>query len=660
MLIFQPNQGGGRRRTTFITEDFNFTGGLDTETPDLTMKAGRVPYVRNGRAYASNDINTRSPVSTRKGAAFYSIPAGETLDVAQTSVTGAADQIVSLTTYQAAKAVMASTGRLTKVELNLKNVTSGTGYLIVEFWSDSAGTPLAKLAQSSIPAASITGSYGYIAARFVEAPQVVSGTTYWIIAYIQSDGKNSYNWSSTTTVTTALTSTNSGVTFTSTSYGLDFKTYVSTDSKVLGLTRYYRSTASPVTVMAHGTSLYSVNDNTGALTVIKTGLNAGATDYYFESANNILYYVNGKDSPRQWDGTTDQVISGVPVTASFIKLHKSHMFFVDTLDPSKMVFSEQADFNTYLSTNLIYFPTTKSTDPIKAVEVLQDNLVVLTRRTKYILYGSDLSSFVMRRSTGLAGTVSANTVKTFENHMFFLSDDGVYEFNGTTDRLISQRPDGSGVTREINNIADKSKCVAEIWNKQYRLYYPSSGSGVNNRCLVYEISKDSWWIDDNVYVGRTTIEGRDADTNKLLEASGLVGAAYYAEQDYNDLGRSIDFELRLPYSAFGNPAATKQLRKYRPQLRAQSGNYQVDCQVDKDYANSPVSNLATVQGTGVTFGSGVLFGSGAVFGSSALIQPHFAPPGLAKYFQFRYKRFGVNMPIEFLGYELEYKRQRTR
>ena len=658
-IQLQPNQGGGRRRTTFIDEDFNFLGGIDSETPDLLMQKGRIPYARNARLYASSNNDSRIPVSTRKGPGFYSVPAGETLDTNLTAVTGAANQAISLTNWNASKYVATATGRLTRVDLNVSN-TTGTGTFVVEIWSNVAGVPGVRLAQSSLTTSLFTGSLQYLTARFIEAPQVVATSTYWIVGYIQRDGSNSFNWSSTTSATTTLASTNSGVSWVATSYAMNYKAYVSTDSPTLGLTRYYRSTASPKTVIAHSTTLYSADDVTGALTSVKTGLSALATNYYFAYANDTMFYVNGKDAPRQWDGTTESAMTALTDVSSLIILHKNRLFTVITSDPSKVYFSEAGDFTTLrTSTNFFYVPAPKSTDPITGWEVLQDNLVIWTRTTKYVLYGSDLASFVLRRSTGKAGTVSQNTIKVYKDKAYFLADDGIYEFNGATDRLISQRNDGSGISREVASMANKAGAVAEVWNNQYRLYYASSGSGVNNRCLVYELEQDSWWMDDNVYVQKTSIWNKTPDSGQLLEASSVVGSANYAEQQYSDLGRQIEMEVRKPYTAYGNPAATKEVRKYRPQLRAASGAYQVDCQIDKDYRNSPTSNLVSLQGTGTNFGAGTNWAA-FNWGITALIQPKLSGAGLANYFQYRWKCFGINMPVEILGYEVEYKRQRTR
>jgi hypothetical protein len=78
------------------------------------------------------------------------MPAGEALDAAHVSTTGAADQSVGVTTWKAKKWTAVASGRLTKVEIRVKNASSATGPIIVLVYSDSPGSPGTLLAQTSI------------------------------------------------------------------------------------------------------------------------------------------------------------------------------------------------------------------------------------------------------------------------------------------------------------------------------------------------------------------------------------------------------------------------------------------------------------------------------------------------------------------------------
>src|SRR6185369_14495634 len=146
-------------------------------------------------------------------------------------------------------------------------------------------------------------------------------------------GSGSYNWSSTTNATTAKTSSNQGGSWATTSYDLNAKTYVSTDSAYLGGMRYTPSNATAKTVIAHGTNVYTVSDVDGTTTSIKSGLSGSATEYNFAQSNDVLYYCNGQDAPRQWDGTTESAVTNAPATSKFITFHKNRMWIVDITNP---------------------------------------------------------------------------------------------------------------------------------------------------------------------------------------------------------------------------------------------------------------------------------------------------------------------------------------
>lgn len=645
---------------------------LPRVTPSPLQKMELLDYSKGINSFEANDvlaennlrvatdarISTHGRYKTRQGLDFYSVPAGETLDKQQTSVTGASDASVTTATWFAQQYACTATGRLTKVALNFKNSASGTGAIIIQIQSDSGGSPSGTvLATSSIPAASPTGSYAYIDVRFIEAPQVASGTSYWIVAYLQDDGTNNYKWSTTTNASTGKTSTTSGVSWSALSADLNYKTYVSTDSATLGLHRAYKSDGTKKTLLAHSTNVYSVNDGTGALTSIKSGLTANGS-YRFATVNDVVYYVNNQDGIRQWDFTTEAANPGTTTVASNLILHKDQIMYVDKTNPTKIFFTDKTAFTTFTSTNFFYVPSPKTADPISALAVLNDNLYIFTQKTKWALYGSDLTNFVLRKSTGLKGTYNQDQVQFTRNHLYFVSDDGIYRFNGATDELISEP-----ITDIFNSFANKTSITTALSGNRFYVFYTPSGGGQNSKCLVYNINYGSWEsIDTNTYINKSNTWDGASDTNQFIQASNVVGAAYYAETStntYNNLGKALTFELRTKYEFFENPASKKRVKRWYPRFAAQSGTYNVSCQYDKDFANSPSTSLQSNGASGTLWGSGALWGA-FTWGSSALIAPRISIPGRAKYIQFRLLRAGVNNPVEFYGHTLLYMTQRPR
>ena len=159
------------------------------------------------------------------------------------------------------------------------------------------------------------------------------------------------------------------------------------------------------------------------------------------------------------------------------------MFYVSASDPTKLFWSDIAAFETFTSTNFLYVPAPKSPDPSVALAVLNDVLYIFTKKKKWALHGSDISSFVLRLALGQKGTYSQDTIAVDRNYIYFLSDDQVYRFNGSTDEPISYN-----VTDKIDSIADKAKAAMGVTTSRLYLFYPPAGTGYSSECLVYNIN----------------------------------------------------------------------------------------------------------------------------------------------------------------------------
>jgi hypothetical protein len=636
--------------------------------PKITSDAVEKEYttfVKGINSYATNDnvadnqlvfaqdarITSLGSYKTRQGCNFYSVPAGETIDLNRTSTTGAANQSFNNINWLASKYVAAASGQLTKIDLNLKNDASASGTIIIKLFTNNAGVPGTELAQSDIVNADLSSTYAYISAKFIQAPTIVSGTTYWIVVYVQTDATGSYKWSSTTSVTTGLTSSNSGINWSAASFGFNAKTYLSTSNGTIGLFRAYKSDGTVKTLIAYGTHVDSINDLTGALTTVKSSLSSSATKYRFAIANDTVYYVNGIDAPRKWDFTTESAVGGSPAISSNIIQHKGLMFYNSAADPNKWFFSNFAAYETFTSTDFFYVPSPKTGDPSTAAQELNDALIIFTRFSKYILYGVDNATFNLTLSPGKKGTYSQETTASDGNFLYFLSDDGVYSFDGTQDKLLSVSN-----YEDIKNLPNKDDACLVVNNGRLYVYYTPSGQSANSACWVYNINLECWESQDtNTYVSRALTMAQD--NHELLVGSSIVAAAYkqeLASNDYTNLGTALQFEVRPKYYNFDKPSKLKELREWRPRFIAQTASYSVDCLYAVDLRDSPQSlseGSVPMQGSGSTWGSGITWGD-FTYGSSAFIEPSLSIPGEYQYIQPRYKHYATRQPIEFFGHFL--------
>lgn len=628
--------------------NFNLSGGLNTYDPPEVIDAKYSPYLLNVRT------NSGGQIETRNGVSHYLPAQDEAQDQAQTSTTGASDQSASQTTWVAQKFTAGASEFLTKVELNIKNTTNGKGPVLIWLYSDSAGAPGDVLAQSSITPTDITSSYAYRTARFSEPYELTSGTSYWLVIYLYEGGENSYSISTTTNTSLGYTSADYGSSWSALSASVNFKTYTSANTHVLGLFRAYFSDGSKRTVWAAGTTLYAYNDST--VSTVKTGLSASADYYWFAQADDYVFYSNGYDAPRRWDGTTDSVIPGSPPVFKQMIVHKNRLWGVDATDPTKLFFSDEADYETYTSTNFVYVPSPKTADHITGIAVIQDNLIVWTRNNKYVLYGSDLTNFVLRKASGFKGAVNDRVVQTYQNYAFFLADDGVYMFNGNTDKIISAK-----IKSKIDDMLDKTLCHSVIHDNKYYLFYAPAAQAHPTRCLVYDMVYESWWEDDSMHYSCAHKFNGSGDDGELIFGSHDAGFLVYGDTGTSDMGKRIDFEYRTKYFSYNHPSRYKRLRSFYPQLEPQEATYDISIKHDTDLRNSPITYETSTGGAGYTWGGGSTWGS-AEWGSDAIIMPTISPTSLPRfrYIQHRIQKSGVNTPITFFGYTVYYQTLRNQ
>lgn len=646
-------------QTLYPFEFFNLLG-LDTYTPDELASPNRCVYGRNFRLYSPDDASRRVAISKRTGHSFYSVPVGETQDQAVTSTTGAANQPVGLVTWIAQKYTAGASGSLTRVDLNLKN-TSGTGPLMVAIYSGTSA-PTTLLATSSIVGSTITSTYQYLTARFIEAPTQVNGTVYWIVVYIQSDGSNSYLWSSTTSATTAMTSGDGGNTWSSAAFAMNFKTFVSTSGNVKGLIRYYRSSASPQQLFAFGTNVYTVNDITGAVTSIKSGLSSSSTIYDWSVVNDKTYFVNGFDVPQVYNGTAVAAVAGSPPVASGVEVHTNSLWFLQP-GTNLLTFSQPGNYETFDAGGFLYVPATKTADALIQIVSVAGVLYCFTRNTKYLVFGTTniasgtlaaTANLVVKESPSSKGAVSPTAITKNEEAVYFMSDDfHIYSFNGSVDtRLSSER-----VAAYLRNMANFSGVKLYVNDKKLYVSYVPNGQTVNQHRLVYDLVFSEWLSDEFTYTGYGINWDSQSDTDQFVLGSSSVGALYYGELGNSDLGKPIALDWWSKYMSFGVPAAKHRIKRYYVFLQGEDGNYSVDCQVDQDGLNSPASNVVDVDiathkygDSGLVYGSIASGGSGLIYGDSVLQPVRISVPGAYYKTQFRFVQSGVDNPIGILGF----------
>lgn len=623
----------------------DYSAGLIDSVPNDLQPPKSLRYVMDMR------FSGIGKYKTRQGCDHYSVAVGEAVNVQETATTGAADAGFSTSTWLAQKLTASASGVNTRIDIRLKNSASASGTTIVALYSDNSGVPGTLLATSSIAEADISNSYAYETVYSMAAPDIVNGTPYWVVVYLQDSGSGTMYASSTTNSTNASVSTDMGQTWSSAGYSLNVKLYTATSGAVKGLTRIYRPGATGITFFAFGTTLYQVNDSTGAVTAIDTGIDATSTVVRFEYVNDVMYYTDGINKPRKYDFTSAARVDTSPYNATNIMEHVGILFFFDKDNPTRLFFSNFADYETFTSTDFIYVPAPKKADYLTAMAQLNGVLYLFTRKDKYMLMGQDDATFRLDEAYAQKGTFSQESVVFDQNFVYFASDDGVYQFNGTSEKNILE-----GIIDDYTGLLTTSDIHLQLHNNRLYIWFRPNGSAQINQCIVYNtLYGVIESIDSNTYLGRSF--ARHDNTDLFLQASNRAGVVYYGEQstnDYHNLGAPLLAEVRTSYDPFGAPQQLKRIPYWRPVIQSVQGNYAMQAGFAADYSDDVTFSDVALQGAGFRYDDPSSTYDSATYAQTTVsVDTTLNMFGNAYRWQRRYKHYAAREPFEFAGETLK-------
>lgn len=627
-----------------VDEVYDFKG-LNLVAPDQIIPAGETSFTINSRRFADNDSETSIAIRTRKGSIRYSTPVSETLDTQNTgTITG--DILLDPTRQIAVSFTASASGVLTKYDLTIKKSLNTRGYVVLEIYTDVIGLPGSLMAQTSISPSLITGTYASVSSYLIDAPSIVSGTTYWVVIKMQELGVGSYSLAQTAGGEIQI-STDEQKTWMTSAVSARFKTYLSTAGLIKGFTKRYPSSGTDLTMFALGTKIYTISNTPGAPTDIDSSVDADAEFVRFTQIDDWTFWVDGEGNARRWNGTDAPSdipnvpgSNGVPVNVLILQ---NRALFVPKDDPTRVDFSALFDFETYPSVNFFYIGRPKSPDHITAWHEFREGATIFTHKTKYTLLGSDIKSFVPTPHIGTKGAISQEATARDKQAIYFMADDrNIYAWNGSVDKLISFK-----VWPELKKILDVDKVRFHLYNNQLRVYYNKTPDSNITYMLLYDIEQDQWFRD----TGRPVLGSMEwtFDNNELIEFSSRTGALYFGEENYSDLGKSIDFKYHTARKIYNSGASKKRVKRFRPIVRPSDASYYLSVGKDMDYQDKPTMRPWLVDGGGAKWGS-FNWGDGTVYGSTNLVDNSTPMSGRAHHIQYRFENNGIEQPVQLYGY----------
>ena len=344
---------------------------------------------------------------------------------------------------------------------------------------------------------------------------------------------------------------------------------------------------------------------TGDGSVVKIrDLPAGTKNVRFNQNLNKIRYVDGKESvnlldPVNWSTSVIPTVDAQTDTDLKAKLsnimdgQEDNLIYFDAEVDTKAIWSYP--YGTFLKSKPINsydkfdrdfyqnFPAIQTGDPLTAMFKLGGVIYIQTRNHKYQMFSQTADTWTQQESNAQGGTFSQESVVCDSNYAYFANDKGIFIFDGASESSLTE----SSIQNVYDSIPDKEKIVVDIYNNRLYAFYPSNKGGKNDSCLVYNLNLRLWEsFDTNTYVASTS--GRRNTSNRLICGHSKLGMLMLAEDlsnDYNDLGRAIDFDINTGYQHFGSPSQLHRITKWRPEFAISQKPYTVECGYALDYSD---------------------------------------------------------------------------
>lgn len=331
---------------------------------------------------------------------------------------------------------------------------------------------------------------------------------------------------------------------------------------------------------------------------------AGIKNVRFNQNLNKIRYVDGKESvnlldPVNWSNSVIPTVDAQTDTDLKAKLsnimdgQEDNLIYFDAEVDTKAIWSYP--YGTFLKSKPINsydkfdrdfyqnFPAIQTGDPLTAMFKLGGVIYIQTRNHKYQMFSQTADTWTQQESNAQGGTFSQESVVCDSNYAYFANDKGIYIFDGASESSLTE----SSIQNVYDSIPDKEKIVVDIYNNRLYVFYPSNKGGENNSCLVYNLNLRLWEsFDTNTYVASTS--GRRNTSNRFICGHSKIGMLMLAEDlsnDYNDLGRAIDFDINTGYQHFGSPSQLHRITKWRPEFATSQKPYTVECGYALDYSD---------------------------------------------------------------------------
>lgn len=277
---------------------------------------------------------------------------------------------------------------------------------------------------------------------------------------------------------------------------------------------------------------------------------------------------------------------------------------------------------------------------------LNNSLYIFQRRAIWRLYGNSPGNFELRNVTNEIGMIDKRTLVEWNDILVFLSDFGVYLFDGSSLKNVSENK----INTSIDSWANKTSPAAVLWDNRYVISNTANATSFNNETYILDLADQTWSKFENIHISGFSSWNGSTDDGRIYFTSSNQGSIYRWDTGGNDDGYPIITKYDTPSIGFTSGMNDKAIKKFYIQQLA-LGDWNMDVtQLSNINEGSIVGQSINLSGGLTALWDVAEFDVSSFSGEGSIITTRIAEfQGLAKYFKFRMEQEGYNEGIEILG-----------
>lgn len=247
-------------------------------------------------------------------------------------------------------------------------------------------------------------------------------------------------------------------------------------------------------------------------------------------ANNTAVTLTDSDADGDRGATLSATTTSAPPMGRLSLIHDNRLWIGnDPAYPSRLYYSEDGAHDIFLPSSYLDIRQNDG-DEITFIKNVLGKLTVGKTNTIQKVYtdGDPTTDWEISDPFSFVGSPSMYTAVNTPLGLIYLSNNGIYSFNGQYSQLLSDN-----VTPDIKDISTSNitNTWGEYFKNSYYLTYTStkSGGSSNNRVLIYDLLSKAFSIDIlNINVFHVLRSGSDVE---VLYSGGSANGKIYAHND---------------------------------------------------------------------------------------------------------------------------------